>query len=414
DTEALRASNDRLEASTAAIQSSLDALNSGIDSGGLITNPDTPEAHYHNARVHELSGNYSAARQSYLAYFRSDLAKLDPHLRFVDFLRVQEGPAGARETYALATANSEGSMPAYVRLLLLDPVPRIQGLEQYLQQHPDFAPVAYHLSLEYSERRLGSQTLADQRKELHYIEQFQQLDRDGGLVRFMVDQDLVSEWRDDAQARLVALQNNASSRILDNPVTLSWMGHNAGWNGNIQISEPVQDILWNIQGETEPESTGSSGYNDPNTGRPAPRMFFTLPRNQAERVIEIRYTDLAGSQQGPFEFTFKPTQASLDDSLRMLDMTRTSWLSFREFDGNLLLYFTHLMMHRGSIQTIEYGLDRELPDRSYRFPAWNQPGLAPLDESTTLYISVDRNTQYATVQLIYKNGTQSPIVRIDR
>jgi hypothetical protein len=299
NTETIKASTARLEENSESMMASLHAIRDGIGQGGLIDNPQSPEEHYHNARVNELSGNYSGARRSYLEYFRSDLAMLDPHLRFISFLKVQEGTAGARETYSTVTAKSTIPIPAYARLLMRDPGQCSDGLRQYLQEHPEFAQAAYHLSLEYSERRLGSQTLSDKRQELSYLKSFAQIDAAGGLLRYMVDQELVSEWREDAEERRRALEGNATDNLLENPVSLSWMSHNAGWNGNIQLSEPVQDIQWNIKGRSQPTSTG---YNDPATGKPAPRTFFSLPTNHKESVIEIQYTDLSGAQQGPFEF----------------------------------------------------------------------------------------------------------------
>ncbi|GAB5451420.1 MAG: hypothetical protein Hals2KO_17480 [Halioglobus sp.] len=411
DTESIKASTARLEENSESMMASLDAIREDIGKGGLIARPKSPEDHYHNARVNELSGDYSAARRSYLEYFRSDQQMLDPHLRFISFLKVQEGTAGARETYNAVTHGSNSPIPAYARLLLRDPGQRTEGLRRYLEEHPEFAPAAYHLSLEYSERRLGSQTLSDKRQELAYLKSFQQIDAAGGLLRYMIDQGLVMEWREDAAARRLPLEGSA---LLENPVSLSWMSHNTGWNGNIQISEPVQDIQWNIKGQTKPASTGSSGYNDPTTGKPAPRTFFSLPKNQKAGVIEIRYTDLSGALQGPFEFKFEPKRESEDVGRRTLEMTETAWLGFRDYNGQVLLYFSHLMTYRGAIKEIEYGLNRDTPNKKFKFPAWTKPGIATIDASTPAYIKVNRNTKYATVQLTYKNGDKSPIVRFDR
>ena len=57
-------------------------INRGIealgDLGGLVANPQTPEDFYHNARIHELGGDYGNARQAYLKFFSFGLDKLDP------------------------------------------------------------------------------------------------------------------------------------------------------------------------------------------------------------------------------------------------------------------------------------------------------------------------------------------------
>lgn len=414
DTQSIVQSTARLESNSESIMASLEAIQAGVGSGGIINNPDSPEDYYHNARVQELSGDYAAARRSYLEYFNSDLPILDPHLRFISFLKVQEGTAGARETYNAVTARNPGPIPQYAKILLLNPAQRIAGLEQYFAENPAFGPAPYHLSLEFSEMRLGSQTIADKRRELAYLKAFQEIDENGGLLRYMVDQELVGQWRQDAQARRQALESSLGSNALENPVSLGWMAHNAGWNGNIQLGEPAQDIKWNIKGKTPPVSTGNSPRIDPATGKPAPRTFFSLPKNQGDATIEIRYTDLSGAEQGPFEFAFEANKASDDGNRNLLEMTATSWLSFREYDGKVLLYFSHLMVYRGALEKIEYGLDREIPDKEFTFPAWNKPGMATIDAKTKVYLTVGRGTSYATARLTYKNGDKSPIMRFDR
>lgn len=416
DTEAIAATTTRIETKSDAMLESLDEIRTGIaqtQTGGIITNPQSPEDHYHNARIHELGGDYAAARRSYLEYFKSDLPKLDPHLRFISFLKVQEGTAGARETYNEVTARSQNPMVAFAKLLLLNPDQRKAGLQEYWQQHSDFAPAAYQLSLEYSEMRLGSQTISDKREELRYLKAFEEADKAGGLLRYLIDQELAAEWRSDAEARLRLLQDSPSSAILENPVSISWMPHNAGWNGNLQIGEPVRDILWNIKGQS-PISTGQSGYNDPRTGQPAPTAFFSLPKNQPDSTVEIRYIDTAGIERGPYEFAFAPQRESDDSNRRFIEMTSTSWLSFRDYDNNVLLYFTHLMTYRGALSKIEYGLNTDTPNQVFDFPPSNVPGVAPIDGSFPLYLTVPSNTRYATVQLTYKNGDKSRVMRFDR
>jgi hypothetical protein len=417
DTETIISSTTRIESKSDEMLQSLDVIKEGIGNAsadGIIRNPASPEDHYHNARIHELGGDYAAARRSYLEYFKSDLPKIDPHLRFIAFLKVQEGTAGARETYNEVTARSQSPVPPFARLLLLPPDNRKAGLKDYFENHTDFAPAAYQLSLEFSQLRLGSQTISDKREEQRYLKAFQAADEAGGLLRYLIDQELATEWRSDAEQRLTILENGLSSNVLENPVSLNWMAHNAGWNGNIQISEPALDILWNIKGQTSATSTGDSGYNDPNTGRPAPRAFFTLPKNQQNTTIEIRYLDANGNEQGPFEFAFTAQKESDDGNRRILEMTSTSWVSFRDYEGNTLLYFSHLLTYRGSLATITYGLDTDTPDQEFDFPAWDQPGFAQIDGSFPIYLAVPNNTRFATIQLTYKNGDKSAIVRFDR
>ncbi len=415
DTQSIKESATRIESKSDAMLKALDVLNEGIgNDGGIIQNPTSPEDHYHNARLQELGGDYSAARRSYLEFFKSDLPRLDPHLRFISFLKVQEGTAGARETYNEVTARSPGPIPAYARLLLQDPQRRKTALANYASQNPDFAPAAYHLSLEYSQSRLGSQTLSDKREELVHLKAFQSADASGGLLRYFIDQELVQEWRDDASTRLTAIESQMSAEALENPVSLSWMANNSGWNGNIQIAEPALDIKWNVKGSSSPQSVGMSGFTDPNTGRPTPQSFFSLPKNQSDSVIEIRYTDASGIERGPYEFAFTAQKESDDGNRRILEATSTSWLSFRDYDGSVLLYFTHLLSYRGALSKIEYGLNQESPHQNFEFPPWDKPGIAMIDGSFPMFLTVPGNTTFATVRLTYKNGDTSQVMRFDR
>ncbi|WOJ98497.1 hypothetical protein R0137_07975 [Congregibacter brevis] len=411
DTQSLRESADRIEDNQAQVMRTLEEMRATFASGGLIDSPRSPEDHYHNARLQELGGDYSAARRSYISYFASDLPLLDPHLRFLAFLKVQEGTAGARETYMTLMAGKTEGIPAYVRLILLDARQRVPRLEAYAAENPDFAPTFYHLSEEVSERRLGFQTLANKRAERDYLAAFQSADEAGGLLKHMIDQSLVEEWRNDASMRLTSLNTNSGS-ALNNPVSISFGVNNSGYTATLAIAEPVVEVLWN-QKDGEARSTGESGALNPQTGKPVPQMFFNLPANQGDTTIEIRYRDRNGALQGPFDFPFKGQQESKDANQRILESTTTSWVSFRDYDGKRLLYFTHLMSYRGSIKIIQYGLNSNNPTKRFRFPAWRKAGMAPIDAKTPMYKSVPRSTRYVTVQLTYKDGSKSAIQRFD-
>lgn len=416
DTRSLRESADRLEDNSQQLLRSLEEIRAGFASGGLIAEPSSPEDYYHNARLQELGGDYSAARRSYIKYFSSNLPFLDPHLRFLAFLKVQEGTAGARESYVALMAGKNEGIPAYVRLLLLEQSQRIFRLREYAAGNPEFAPVFYHLSEEFSERRLGFQTLADKREERRHLLSFRAADESGGLLKYMIDQALVGEWREDAATRLKALENSAEA-TLSNPVSLAFGVNNSGYTGTVTIVEPALELFWKLQDGSgdavEPRSTGDSGATNPQTGKPMPRMFFNLPANQQDTRIEISYRDIRGALQGPFTFDFKGKQQSIDANQRILESTTTSWVDFRDYDGKRLLYFTHLMSYRGSIEAIQYGINSETPGKQFSFPAWQKSGLAPFDASTPAYVTVPRNTRYVTVQLTYKDGTKSSIERFD-
>ena len=77
--------------------------------------------------------------------------------------------------------------------------------------------------------------------------------------------------------------------------------------------------------------------------------------------------------QGPFPIKFDPEAALVRDQRKILDMTATSWLSFREFNG-LLVYYTHLMSYRCAIREARIGIDTTVPDKVLKMPACDPAG----------------------------------------
>jgi hypothetical protein len=76
-----------------------------------------------------------------------------------------------------------------------------------------------------------------------------------------------------------------------------------------------------------------------------PNPSIELAADAPAATIQVRYVDVSGELQGPFPIKFDPEAALIHDQRKILDMTATRWLSFREFNG-LLVYYTHLMSYR--------------------------------------------------------------------
>ncbi len=286
-------------------------------------------------------------------------------------LRLQEGPEGARDTYSAVTksASPDALAPQLANCLLYKQDQRLPKLEAIAESHPDYAPVYHFLALEYSEDRQGARTIATMQKEKQYLLRFQELDGQGKLLRHFLDQEEVAAWRSDAESKLKQLEARIATPVLENPVQLTWMKHNGGWNGNVQVAEAITGLEWKTKEMADFKATPMSSNIDRRTGKPSPISFFTLPAKQAATELSIRYVDGAGSVRAPFSFPFQPEAESWRNDLAILQITSTSWLSFRDFDGKLLLYFTGLMSYRGAIEKITYGLNQEMPDTDFPFPA---------------------------------------------
>ena len=374
--------------------------------GGVIPEPKTPEQHYHNARLFELRGDYGNARRAYLEYFRFDLDFLDPHLRFQRFLKVQEGREGAREVYNYVASQSKGSITRLAAHFLLDRARRVEKIGAYLETHPDFGPAHYLLSQDFSFERLGSQTLLDKRREKELLESFLSLDAAGKVGRWILDKSEVAEWREDATSRLAGLKSSAYA--IENPLSIIWTVHNSGWTGTFQIAEQVREIFWRKKGETEFASTGFFSRAPGPNGFPIPTYNIEMHRKAPRTEIEVQYVNLNGDTVGPFVEVFQPDNESLSQTKSIINMTKTAWVAFREFDGKLLLYFTHLLCY-AEVVGIKYGLDTETPDIDYPVPEREGVGVIGIGDGVDCYIEVPGATQTACVQVVFEDGEKTGV-----
>ena len=382
------------------------SLNQLSNLGGVIQQPTSPEQHYHNARLYELRGDYGNARRAYLEYFRFDLDFLDPHLRFQTFLKVQEGRQGARETYNYIAGQSTGTIVQLAKCLLLDRNERMAGLDGYLATHPEFGPAHYLLSQDYALVRLGRQTLLDKTREKTLLEEFLRLDAVGKVGRWILDKRELAEWKEDSASRLASLKS--SEFAISRPLSILWTGHNAGWTGTIQIAEQAREIFWRKKGDPDFESTGFFSQAPGPSGFPVPAANIQMHKKAPKTEIEVKYLNLNGETMGPFTERFLPNQESLQQTKQIINMTKTAWVSFREFDGRLLLYFTHLLCY-AEVVAIRYGLDTEQPNVDYPVPEREGVGAIGIGEGVDCYIDVPLNTQTACVQVTFDDGEETGV-----
>ena len=408
-TQSIAQSSDRMAASLEAIQQGFAGL---IKSGGVIENASRPEEHYHNARLYEQRGDYGNARRSYNAFFAYRLNLLDPHLRYQSFLKIQEGRAGAREIYAALAEQDKRPLMEFVRILLQDAPQRTDALKSFLAANADFAPGYYEVSRDYSAARKGTQSLGDKQAELDSLERFKALHAEGKFLRYFLDQTVAAEWLDDADARLkslAVLKQSAASM----PVALSAMRSNSDWMISFQMKEIPKEIFYRLDGEESFRSTGLMESTNSATGLKIPNMSISLKPNVGPTKIAIKYTDVGDEMRGPFVLDFDPETALVAAQKKMLDLTKNSWVAFRDFDGKVLLYFTQLISNRCAISTVAYGIDTTATPNTFALEPCNAKDPYNVGDGL-IYITVPSNSKYATVRLSYKDGTQSEGTRIER
>ena len=112
--------------------------------------------------------------------------------------------------------------------------------------------------------------------------------------------------------------------------------------------------------------------------------------------------------QGLFPIKFDPEAALIRDQRKILDMTATSWLSFREFNG-LLVYYTHLMSYRCAIREVRVGIDSAVPDRVLKMPPCDVRDPSVIPHDALPYLKLAPTTQFVSVELTYRDGSVSEI-----
>src|SRR5436305_14673710 len=184
--------------------------------------------------------------------------------------------------------------------------------------------------------------------------------------------------------------------------------HNGGWTVVFSIADPTLGISWRLGEAGDFRETGFMDTLDPRTRKRMPNPSVELPADAPAAIIQVRYVDVNGELQGPFPIRFDPEAALVRDQRKILDMTATSWLSFREFNG-LLVYYTHLMSYRCAIREVRIGIDSTVPDKVLKMPPCDPRDPSVIPASAQPYLKLAPNTQSVSVELTYRDGSVSEI-----
>ncbi len=184
--------------------------------------------------------------------------------------------------------------------------------------------------------------------------------------------------------------------------------HNGGWTVVFSIMDPTLGISWRMGDSGDFRETGFLDSLDPRTRKRIPNPSIELAADAPAATIQVRYIDTSGELQGPFPIKFDPEAALIHDQRKILDMTATSWLSFREFNG-LLVYYTHLMSYRCAIREVRIGIDSAVPDRVLKMPSCNTRDPSAIPSDAQPYLKLAPSTQFVSVELTYRDGSVSEI-----
>lgn len=184
--------------------------------------------------------------------------------------------------------------------------------------------------------------------------------------------------------------------------------HNGGWTVVFSIVDPTLGISWRMGSAGDFRETGFLDMLDPRTRKRTPNPSVELAADAPAATIEVRYIDASGNLQGPFPIRFDPEAALIHDQRKILDMTATSWLSFREFNG-LLVYYTHLMSYRCAIREVRIGIDTSVPDQVLKMPPCNMKDPSTIPSDAKPYLKLSPSNQFVSVELTYRDGSVSEI-----
>ena len=209
-------------------------------------------------------------------------------------------------------------------------------------------------------------------------------------------------------AALPPVQRLAPHNDSVNAPIAAFSRHNGGWTVVFSIADPTLGISWRIGDTGEFRETGFIDTLDPRTRKRMPNPSIELPADAPAATIQVRYVDAQGELQGPFPIRFDPEAALIRDQRKILDMTATSWLSFREFNG-LLVYYTHLMSYRCAIREVRVGIDTAVPDKVLKMPPCDPRDPSVIPHEATPYLKLAPATKSVSVELTYRDGSVSEI-----
>ena len=198
-----------------------------------------------------------------------------------------------------------------------------------------------------------------------------------------------------------------SNEAVNAPIAL-FSRHNGGWTVVFSILDPTLGISWRMGDAGDFRETGFLDTLDPRTRKRMPNPSIELAADAPAATLQVRYVDMSGEMQGPFPIKFNPEAALIHDQRKILDMTATSWLSFREFNG-LLVYYTQLMSYRCAIREARVGIDTTVPDKVLKMPPCDPRDPSVIPSDAVPYLKLPLATKSVSVELTYRDGSVSEI-----
>ena len=348
------------------------------------------------------------ARRSYLAFAGFDVDAIDPYTRFATLLRVQDGKAGAREVFGALADKGKALSIKLVHILQFDDAQRLDKLNAFIAANADFAPAYFLLAQEFSEDRLGAQSLADKRSEAKALTKFVSYEKDGGLLKYFVDQTQLADWLDRSRSRLAALGDVLDpSRFAP---TLTPMRSNQGWiDDHLAARAGDRHLLAHgrqrsvhrhrLPGAERPDAPASRcpirASSCPTAPRPASSRS-NISISGAARPA--RSTSASIRRQRSSKATSRSSTSSGRRGSPSTPAAITGWSISRR-----------CCRYRCAIKQVHYSLNGAALDKEIKMPPCDKkdPYAIPYDYQP--YFKVADSVKSMSVQVTYTDGTKSPV-----
>jgi hypothetical protein len=402
--------SSKMDKGQATLEKIADRFEALASNGGLIQNAKTPEEHYHNARVNELSGNFPGARKEYAEYLSANLEALDPWLSYSAMLKVAEGKPAALEAMRYFDKLTPRTVSYETALALLEEGDvRAKKLETLAQSHPEFGPLPWLISQEYSEGRRGEQTLADQRAEKEWLQKYRTAQAGGKFLRYFIDKKEAQKWVEIADTRWAKL-SSLPENVLENPVTFMVQETRDSWDVILQLADSrAKEVFYRLDGQGEFKSTGFLQNKNPQTGADMIDSRIHL-KNLApgDHQIEVKYLDRTDKSNGPYSFKFSTVNERIKVAKTAQNAEKPSWVVFIPGPPRRVC-FPILLMYRPAIKEIRYSLGSDAVDQVFNFKATDK--MMTIDDIPSIdqCLVIPNETQFVSVQVIYGDGTKSAI-----
>jgi hypothetical protein len=203
------------------------------------------------------------------------------------------------------------------------------------------------------------------------------------------------------------------------PVTLRASRGNAGWKLFFHVPpySAFTEVFARFDDHPE-ESTGHEVELDLMTGKPEARLWVVLPDawvTPGEHTVAVRMVRRDGTVEGPHTLRFHPGDQLLADAKYAFDSFGDRLVAFAEHsDLYTWLMLTHLFGMEESLREIRYSID----DCSLRerivigAPAGPDDSEAPSPGRP--YVTLPRSTRSACAQVVFRDGTTSEVLRLER